>query len=105
MEKLGERARKYEYSECTELTIYEDMYEVKTAPAIDVDPKWISVKDKLPERNKRVLVAFKDGMVTISMHTFEQYTGVFGFLFEGDYGAATHWMPLPEPPEEDDKNE
>ena len=35
MEKLGERARKYEYSECTELTIYEDMYEVKTAPAVD----------------------------------------------------------------------
>lgn len=35
MEKLGERARKYEYSECTELTIYEDMHEVKTAPAVD----------------------------------------------------------------------
>ena len=33
--KLGERARKYEYSECTELTIYEDMHEVKTAPAVD----------------------------------------------------------------------
>ena len=35
MKKLGERARKYEYSECTELTIYEDMHEVKTAPAVD----------------------------------------------------------------------
>ena len=35
MEKLGERARKYEYSECTELTIYEDMHEVKIAPAVD----------------------------------------------------------------------
>ena len=35
MKKLGERARKYEYSECTELTIYEDMREVKTAPAVD----------------------------------------------------------------------
>ena len=35
MKKLGERARKYEYSECTELTIYEDMHEVKTAPAVN----------------------------------------------------------------------
>ncbi len=70
------------------------------APAIDVGPKWISVKDKLPERYKRVLVAFKNGMVTISMRTFEQYTGVFGFLFESNYGPATYWMPLPEPPKE-----
>ena len=67
---------------------------------LDAGPKWISVKDKLPERNKRVLVAFKDGMVTTSMRTLEQHTGVFGFLFEGDYGTATHWMPLPEPPKE-----
>lgn len=79
--------------------------EVMNAPAVDAGPKWISVKDKLPERYKRVLVAFKGGMVTTSMRTFEQYTGVLGFLFEGDYGTATHWMPLPEPPEEDDKNE
>ena len=35
LEKLGERARKYEYSERTELTIYEDMHEVKNAPAVD----------------------------------------------------------------------
>lgn len=41
LEKLGERARKYEYSECTELTIYEDMHEVKTAPAVDaVEVVW-----------------------------------------------------------------
>ena len=68
-------------------------------PAVDAGPKWISVEDRLPERNKRVLVAFKSGMVTTSMRTLEQHTGVFGFLFEGDYGTATHWMPLPEPPE------
>lgn len=35
MEKLGQRARKHEYDECTELTIYEDMHEVKNAPAVD----------------------------------------------------------------------
>ena len=35
LEKLGERAKKYDFDECTELTIYEDMHEVKTAPAVD----------------------------------------------------------------------
>lgn len=73
---------------------------LNVVPATDADSKWISVKDKLPERYKRVLVAFKSGMVTISMRTFEQYTGVFGFLFESNYGMATYWMPLPEPPKE-----
>ena len=38
MERLGERARKHEYDECTELTIYEDMHEVKNAPTIDAVP-------------------------------------------------------------------
>lgn len=35
LEKLGVRARKHDYDECTELTIYEDMHEVKVAPAVD----------------------------------------------------------------------
>ena len=94
-------------SESNPLIYYHDGEElIKNAPtldvvlAADVGPKWISVKDKLPERYKRVLVAFKNGMVTISMRTFEQYTGVFDFLFESNYGPATYWMPLPEPPKE-----
>lgn len=41
MIKLGERARKYgDIDECTELTIYEDMHEVKNAPAVDVDSEY-----------------------------------------------------------------
>ena len=94
-------------SESNPLIYYHDGEElIKNAPtlnvvlAADAGLKWISVKDKLPERYKRVLVAFKNGMVTISMRTFEQYTGVFGFLFESNYGPATYWMPLPEPPKE-----
>ena len=94
-------------SESNPLIYYHDGEElIKNAPTLDVvpatntGPKWISVKDKLPERYKRVLVAFKNGMVTISMRTFEQYTGVFGFLFESNYGPATYWMSLPEPPKE-----
>lgn len=94
-------------SESNPLIYYHDGEKlIKNAPTLDIapaanaGPKWISVKDKLPERYKRVLVAFKNDMVTISMRTFEQYTGVFGFLFESNYGPATYWMPLPEPPKE-----
>ena len=47
--------------------------------------EWISVKDKMPEDGKEVL--FSDG---ISMIAYAQ--------------DVTHWMPLPEPPEEEDKN-
>ena len=45
LNRLGERARKHSNDECTELTIYEDMHEVKSAPAVDVTPvvhgRWI----------------------------------------------------------------
>lgn len=63
-------------------------------PAVDAVPKWISVKDRLPERNKRILASFKGGMVTTSMCI----NTASCFLFENDYGKVTHWMPLPEPP-------
>lgn len=70
------------------------MKKIEAAPAVDAVPKWISVKERLPERNKRILVAFKGGMVTTSMCINEASC----FLFENDYGKVTHWMPLPEPP-------
>ena len=70
--------------------------DVRRAPAVDAVTKWISVKERLPERNKRILVAFKGGMVTTSMCINEASC----FLFENDYGKVTHWMPLPEPPKE-----
>lgn len=69
-------------------------------------PKWISVKDKLPEPRVEVLVY-------IQPKNKEQPHPAFislDFLEHGGYWAestqpweyeATHWMPLPEPPKEE----
>lgn len=57
--------------------------------------EWISVKDRLPEPNQDVLAIHSEGIIDINF--LDHYTG---FLFENLYGEITHWMPLPEPPEE-----
>ena len=55
--------------------------------------KWISVKDRLPEPNQKVLAYRAD-----SKGTYEEYRLCFGWALKG---AITHWMPLPEPPKEE----
>ena len=65
---------------------------------------WISVKDRLPEYGLRVLAAYDDGVVRIGISkgyfpevvTKRQDARAFGFA------EVTHWMPLPEPPKEDE---
>ncbi|MGM9683136.1 MAG: DUF551 domain-containing protein [Eubacteriales bacterium] len=59
--------------------------------------QWISVKDRLPETEDEVLVLTisKNGNINVDK----------GYLANGRFvhrGRAdvTHWMPLPEPPEE-----
>lgn len=63
--------------------------------------EWISVKDRLPEGYTDVLVCF----ITASGYHVEV---TFYCDHHPDYGNGwylpvniTHWMPLPEPPEED----
>ena len=51
---------------------------------------WISVKDRLPEKGKSVLVYWDDGF------DIGEYVG-------GEVGYDIYWMPLPEPPERDDE--
>jgi hypothetical protein len=68
--------------------------------------KWISVKDKLPELNKRVLCIFETVHPTCTgnnsiMDTFmykRQNCNIVEFGGESAYRKVTHWMPLPELP-------
>jgi hypothetical protein len=69
-------------------------------------PQWISVKDRLPEINNRMSedVLILDEYGQMSVKPFE----IVNNKIVVDWGEAgtrplsdfTHWMPLPEPPEE-----
>lgn len=64
--------------------------------------EWIGVKDRLPPLGERVLCS--DGTAV-----FEQYrvelSAVYGIWersgMKSPMQNVTHWMPLPEPPEEE----
>lgn len=79
--------------------------------------EWISVKERLPEENEAVLLFIPyhrhekiQSDRTTEYETFEY--GYYCLCTENDYilssetdffdrdECATHWMPLPEPPEE-----
>ena len=68
-------------------------------------PKWISVKDRMPEKHKRVLVygwgfASKRYKVYFIKIAELRWNCTYGRAeFDCD-GEVSHWMPLPEAPKE-----
>lgn len=66
---------------------------------------WISVKDRLPNHEERCLIFTKIHFVPDHVDECNYYEGVeistfYQDRFLSNNGMyATHWMPLPEPPE------
>jgi len=62
--------------------------------------KWISVKDKLPNEEQRVIYYFKHTGINVGKYM----STIYGPCFYGETGwltdDVTHWMPLPEIPNE-----
>lgn len=99
---------------------YEDaMGAIDSSPSVAQAMRWISVKDKLPEQSDSVLAwvvengyEIEDGRVELCDYdsagfwtSYEgyplQYEPNSGLLNKEDvYTYITHWMPLPERPEE-----
>ena len=69
----------------------------------DKEDKWISIEDKLPEKNNEVLIT--DGYSVWGGFSREYSQNEEGWCWfdnseEGYFNTdeITHWMPLPEPP-------
>lgn len=60
---------------------------------------WIPVEERLPEDGQSVIACFEGGGMTrqVGEATFDKRGGWFS-TERGAWGAS-HWMPLPEPPE------
>ena len=67
----------------------------KAAPI--VNNEWISVEDRLPEEDVRVLVYLDSDRSYTKIDTDRLMTGGLWVRWFKD---VTHWMPLPEPPTE-----
>jgi hypothetical protein len=68
------------------------------SPTLDLAPKWISVKDRLPEEEKEVLCYLGNALGKGIVVAFRRHGD---WYFDGwKCPTVTHWMPLPEPPKE-----
>lgn len=66
--------------------------------------EWISVKDRLPDpkvtdKNPPTVLAVKQGMVG-KIICVARWNGA-DWIEKGKEITVTHWMPLPEPPKEE----
>ena len=57
--------------------------------------EWISVVDRLPEKNTTVIAADDNGIVFQCLYAYDGWD-----LWERNTVNITHWMPTPEPPKE-----
>ena len=74
----------------------------------DENKRWTPVSERLPEHDGSYLVFTKTGCVTTARwyaeHDMKNYRGEFIRHVEGRFHRnATHWMPLPEAPKEDNR--
>lgn len=73
---------------------------IEPMPPLEICWNWISVKDKLPEKDVVVLAIAKSG----DMYTARLMYNFFHVECECQEGTyihdVTHWMPLPEPPKD-----
>lgn len=75
-------------------------------PTVEAEPDkgWISVDDRLPEKEQKVLVFYKalgeENRIHNDVMAINWRTNKGDFMQVAGY-KVTHWRPLPEPPKED----
>jgi hypothetical protein len=73
---------------------------VDAQPTVDAAPVWISVKDRLPEKFKPVIVCREDGKGQPIVEQGYKDIGDWWKVYGTRTKHVTHWMPMPEPPKE-----
>ena len=63
----------------------------KLIKGLDDKPRWISVEERLPEKNGKTLVYDLRFGIGSAFFCYDSWD---------DMDNVTHWMPLPEPPKE-----
>ena len=81
---------------------------IEAIPAADVRPvKWIPVTERLPEKMQYVLVRYQNNdMAVASWFGGDEHIRFWRAMTDEGWCAdcdtePTHWMPLPQPPEEE----
>lgn len=93
-----------------ELSKQNEKWEEAVKTALDFIPAWIPVEERLPEVDLKVLTfaRFKgDGSWFMDISSFSGVTnhGIPTFWGYGEEMVVTHWMPLPEPPKEENNED
>lgn len=89
--------------DCTEEILYDALAMIEHLEA--KVPKWISVEERLPEQNGIYLahVVHRYCKIDSYWRVCIEYFGIEGTWDSlADIYEVTHWMPLPEPPKEDE---
>ena len=87
------------------IAVHEIYYSMnEDMPKQAAQPKWISVEERLPDEPGEVLACVY-GRICIAWYSNRYFETPSGMVFYACENAVTHWMPLPEPPKEDVKNE
>ncbi len=68
------------------------------ANGVTMAPQWISVEERLPEGDNRVLVSCRTKKGVQSCNLAYYWNGTWHG--QGSMSGVTHWMPLPDPPED-----
>lgn len=74
---------------------------------LEKNPVWVSINDKMPEKDEEVLLRFESGNMAVGWWDSFSECIVDWYCYAGDdfyeycFDTPTHWMPLPEPPKEE----
>lgn len=71
--------------------------EIENMPTIE-QPQWISCAERLPEKGGTYLVVEKRTGVVGTRYYYQSCPDAFA-----RNGTITHWMPLPQPPKENEE--